>query len=91
MLNNKAEIDSLPRLEIFNDDVKATHGSASGQVDENQIFYLLSRAISRAEAVQILVEAYAFEMLADISSIVAERIAPLLSRKLKNFKTEVIK
>ncbi len=88
LMSDKAEIDSLPRLEIFNDDVKATHGSASGQIDQDQIFYLVSRAISRQQAVQMLVEGYAFEMLSGLSALSAAKIGPLISEKLALFKAQ---
>ncbi len=91
LMSNRAEIDSLPRLEIFNDDVKATHGSASGQIDQNQIFYLVSRAISRDQAVRMLVEGYAYEMLDSVDSVVVQKVKSLLSEKLKHFKSEEVK
>lgn len=86
LLSDKAEIDSLPRLEIFNDDVKATHGSASGQLDQDQIFYLVSRAISREQAIQMLVEAYVFELLAGVQPAIANKLRLLISEKLSLFK-----
>lgn len=91
LMSNKAEVDSLPRLEIFNDDVKATHGSASGQLDQSQIFYLISRAISRPQAVQMLVEGYAVEMLNGVESLVAGKVLGLIAEKLERFKSEEIK
>ncbi len=89
LVSDQAEIDSLPRLEILNDDVKATHGSASGQLDPNQIFYLVSRAIDRKQAVQLLIEGYAFEMLAEVNSLVKDKLSFLLSKKLSSLKPEI--
>ena len=54
LLSSKAEIDSKPQLQIFADDVKATHGSTVGQLNPDEIFYFLSRAIPRQTAVEIL-------------------------------------
>lgn len=54
MLSDRAEIDSKPELEIFADDVKATHGSAIGQLNEDEVFYLLSRGIPRAQAQEMI-------------------------------------
>ena len=88
LLSDKTEIDSLPRLEIFNDDVKATHGSASGRLDPDQIFYLVSRAISREQAIQMLVEAYVFELLIGIQPAIAKKLRVLISEKLSLFKQE---
>lgn len=54
LLSSEAEADSKPNLEIYADDVKATHGSTVGQLNEEEIFYLLSRAISRDQAIEML-------------------------------------
>ncbi len=88
IMSNKAEANSLPRLEIFNDDVKAKHGSASGQIDPEQLFYLESRAIPHDQAVQLLIEGNAFEMLEGINMCVYEKIRPFVSEKLSSFKRE---
>ena len=57
-LPDTAEIDVKPELEIFADDVKCSHGAASGELDEQQLFYMQSRGIGREEAKQILIDAY---------------------------------
>ncbi len=54
LLSKEAEADSIPQLNIYADDVKATHGSTVGQMSEEEIFYLLSRAIDRDKAVEML-------------------------------------
>lgn len=54
LLSKDAEADSVPQLNIFADDVKATHGSTVGQMSEEEIFYLLSRAISREKAIELV-------------------------------------
>lgn len=54
LLSDKAEVNSKPILRIFSDDVKASHGSTMGQVSEDEIFYLQSRSISRAKAIELL-------------------------------------
>ena len=54
-LSSKARSDSIPGLEIDANEVKAGHGSTSGQVDEEQVFYLRARGLSRKEAVRIVV------------------------------------
>ena len=50
VLSRGARADSIPGLEILADDVRCTHGATVGQLDEEQIFYLLSRGLPRAEA-----------------------------------------
>jgi Fe-S cluster assembly protein SufD len=58
ILSPDARADSLPGLEIKADDVKCSHGATVGKIDEEQIFYLLSRGIERKEAQQLLVEGF---------------------------------
>jgi Fe-S cluster assembly protein SufD len=66
LLNRGAEINTKPELEIYADDVKCAHGSTTGQLDETSMFYLQSRGISPQEARNILVTAFASELLTDI-------------------------
>jgi Fe-S cluster assembly protein SufD len=54
-LSDKARSDSIPGLEIDSNEVKAGHGATSGQVDEEQVFYLRSRGLTQAEAVRTIV------------------------------------
>jgi Fe-S cluster assembly protein SufD len=63
LLSSQAEVDSKPELEILADDVKATHGSTVGQLDEEEIFYLQSRSLSREMAIQLLSAGFALEIL----------------------------
>lgn len=62
LLSSQAESDSKPQLEIYADDVKATHGSTVGQLSEEELFYFLSRGISRAEAEEMLSLGFVAEM-----------------------------
>jgi Fe-S cluster assembly protein SufD len=63
LLSETAVIDSKPTLEIHNDDVKCNHGSTIGQLDEEALFYLRSRGISEEEARNLLVYAFAREIV----------------------------
>lgn len=58
MLSEKATIHSLPGLEILADRVRCSHGSASAPMDEEQLFYLLSRGIPRRDAQQLVAEGF---------------------------------
>ena len=58
ILSNAARSDSIPSLEIEANDVRCTHGATMGQVDEEQLFYLLSRGLSRADATRLIVEGF---------------------------------
>jgi Fe-S cluster assembly protein SufD len=66
LLGEGAEADSKPNLEIYADDVKASHGATCGRLSEEQKFYLLSRGLSQKEAIAILVEAYCQEVVTRI-------------------------
>jgi Fe-S cluster assembly protein SufD len=58
LLSHKARADSLPQLEIEANDLRCTHGATVSQVDEDQVFYLMSRGIPRDEAVRLIVEGF---------------------------------
>jgi Fe-S cluster assembly protein SufD len=78
LLSDEARMDSMPALEIYADDVKCTHGSTTGPVDEEQIFYLRSRGISLDAARHLMTYAFA----ADITRRI--KVAPVRSR-IENF------
>jgi Fe-S cluster assembly protein SufD len=66
LLSPRAEIDARPELEIYADDVKCSHGATAGELDEDLMFYLLSRGIPRQEARRMLIEAFLSEAIAEI-------------------------
>ena len=59
LLSEKAEIDAKPELEIYTDDVKCSHGTTVGQLDETALFYLRTRGLDRQHAKRILTHAFA--------------------------------
>jgi len=63
LLSDDAQINTKPQLEIFADDVKCTHGATVGQIDSGQLFYLRSRGIPEAEARNMLVYAFANDLI----------------------------
>lgn len=63
LLSRRAEADTRPRLEIFSEDVRATHGAAVGQLDDEQLFYLRSRGIELEHARLLLTEAFARQLV----------------------------
>jgi Fe-S cluster assembly protein SufD len=63
LLSDNASINTKPQLEIFADDVKCTHGAAIGQLDEEAIFYLRTRGMTYAEARDMLIHAFAGQVL----------------------------
>jgi len=62
LIGDRAEIDSKPQLEIHADDVRCSHGSTTGQLDRDALFYLRTRGIAETAARQILVEAFAAQV-----------------------------
>lgn len=67
MLSDKAMVHTDPQLEIFADDVKCSHGSTVGQVDDEAMFYIRSRGIGMAAAHRLLVHGFSAEVLEQIS------------------------
>lgn len=66
LLGDKASIFSKPELEIYADDVKCSHGCTVGQLDEEALFYLRSRGLSRDAAHRLLVQAFASDIIEKI-------------------------
>ena len=77
ILDNAAEFDAKPELEIYADDVKCSHGSTSGSIDLDSIHYLKSRGIPEKEAFKMLINGFLGEILEKLSE-----------GKLKNFLKE---
>jgi Fe-S cluster assembly protein SufD len=67
LLSKRAQVHSTPALEILTDDVKCKHGSATGQIDPAQLFYLRSRGLGLPEATRILTRAFAGEILSRLT------------------------
>lgn len=67
LLSQLAEMNVKPELEIYADDVKCSHGSTTGQLDETPLFYLRSRGLNEMEARRLLLEAFIGEALEKIS------------------------
>lgn len=66
LLSEKAEIDAKPELEIYTDDVKCSHGTTVGQLDETSLFYLRTRGLDRQHAKRILTHAFAAGLVSRI-------------------------
>jgi len=68
LINDDAEFNSKPELEIYADDVKCSHGSASGSVDEDSLYYLMSRGLNRTEATKLLIKGFLNDVIEFIKS-----------------------
>ncbi|NNL67790.1 MAG: Fe-S cluster assembly protein SufD [Myxococcales bacterium] len=84
LLSRDAEMSTQPQLEIRADDVRCTHGSTIGQLDETALFYLRSRGIPRDEARQLLMRGFVSEITRGLSvPALAERIEDLAVERLE--------
>ena len=68
LLSESSEFDSKPELEIYADDVKCSHGSTSGNLDKDSIYYLMTRGLNQLESKQLLVNAFLNEIADTIKS-----------------------
>ncbi len=84
LVDETTEFNAKPELEIYADDVKCSHGSASGSLDENSIFYLMSRGLSYKEARELLINGFLVEV---INQITDEPIKKLI-KNLYGLKNE---
>ncbi|MBW5802812.1 Fe-S cluster assembly protein SufD [Coxiella endosymbiont of Ornithodoros amblus] len=83
ILSPEAGVDTKPELEIYNDDVKCTHGATAGQLNEEAIFYLQSRGINRGAVEHLLTCAFANEVLEMLpNKVIADRIQQLVTDRL---------
>ena len=85
MLGENSEFDSKPELEIYADDVKCSHGSTSGNVDEDSVYYLMTRGLTRQESIKLLVSGFLKEILESIKN---QKIKDFLQRKMEFFLYE---
>lgn len=83
VLSSKARADSIPGLEIMADDVRCTHGATVGKIDPDELFYLLSRGITREDAEQLIVEGFFDPIMQRIPFPgVQERLRRAITRKM---------
>ena len=84
-LSADAKMYTKPQLEIYADDVKCSHGATTGQLDENAMFYLRSRGLSKSEARLLLLQAFTADVTENINvSALKERVKMLVESRLRN-------
>ena len=66
LLSDDAQVNTMPQLEIYADDVKCSHGATVGELDKNALFYLQSRGIGAEEARGLLIEGFVAELFDDV-------------------------
>ena len=74
LLNENTEFDAKPELEIYADDVKCSHGSTSGSLDKNSIFYLMSRGLNHQEAKKLLINGFLLDVIEKITDLEVKKL-----------------
>jgi Fe-S cluster assembly protein SufD len=89
LLSEEAWIDTKPQLEIYNNDVKCSHGSTIGQLDEDALFYLRARGIDPRAAIGLLTRGFAADVTGRIkSAAVARWVEKFLAEKIDALSTD---
>lgn len=84
LLSKNARMNTKPQLEIYNDDVKCSHGATIGQLDTEAMFYLRSRGIAQKEANHLLMYAFADEVISKIKlEPLRERMNEMVEKRLR--------
>jgi Fe-S cluster assembly protein SufD len=81
LLSDDGTINTKPQLEIYADDVKCSHGTSTGKLDEDQVFYLRARGLSEASAKKLLMHAFASEV---VNTIELEELKNYLEAEISN-------
>lgn len=86
ILSSKAKVNTRPQLEVYADDVKCAHGATIGQLDEEELFYLQSRAINRTTAFQMVCKGFLLEVVERVTHKKAkEYILEKVHQRLRTF------
>ena len=85
ILNDKAKADSIPNLEIDNNEVKCSHGASIGNLDKDKMFYLMSRGIPKKSCTKIMIEAFFSEIIDKVDNgILINELIEAISSKMKD-------
>ncbi len=83
LLSNEARVDTKPQLEIFNDDVKCSHGATVGQLEDEELFYLLTRGLPETLAKNLLTYGFVEEIINKIGdSAIKEELDKIVLNRL---------
>lgn len=83
LLSDKAKVESIPELEIVNDEVKCSHGVTVGALEDEQIFYLMARGITRDEAMRIILTGFFEKSLETLPEVLRDTTRNQLLAKLE--------
>jgi len=85
LLDETSEFNAKPELEIYADDVKCSHGSASGSLDENSIFYLMSRGLNYQQSKELLINGFLLDVVEKITDLEIKNLIKFISiRNINN-------
>ncbi len=84
LLNPGARAETIPELEILNEDVTCTHGATIGPIDPDMVFYLKSRGLTKPEAVQTIVSGFVSDTLRLVPEDLRQRIGGFVEQRLEN-------
>ncbi len=82
ILDKTARAESMPKLEVFAEDVKCSHGATMSEINEDQLFYLLSRGFTPSDARHLIVEGFISEIIDEFSLELSNELKDKLLKKL---------
>lgn len=82
LLNRGTKAETIPELEILNEDVSCSHGATVGPLDEMEVFYLMARGIAREEAVRMIVSGYVRSTITMAPEDLQERLSAVIADRL---------
>ncbi|MFA6272739.1 MAG: SufD family Fe-S cluster assembly protein [Patescibacteria group bacterium] len=83
LLSDRAHVDTSPKLEILADDVRCTHGATVGRIDEEELFYLMSRGIPKKDAEKLVISGFLKSIVADlVDRKIKQKIESILEREV---------
>lgn len=83
VLNDGARADSIPTLQIRTNDVKCSHGSTTGKIDPEEVYYLENRGLSRSEAEKLIIVAYLDEVIGGMPELVRDHLRGLIAQRVE--------
>jgi Fe-S cluster assembly protein SufD len=89
LLSRRGVINTKPELEIYADDVKCAHGATVAEIEEEALYYMLTRGISRSKALVMLNFGFIQELINDVPNVaIREWLAPILSERFAQMEVK---
>ena len=89
LLSRRGVINTKPELEIYADDVKCAHGATVAEIEEEALYYMLTRGVSRSKALVMLNFGFIQELINDVPNVaVREWLAPILSERFAQMEVK---